>query len=410
MLRKAQLLVFFFMVFIRLINAQTLDYYLTKAIEKSPFLTELNNQKLSGQLDSLIIIAANKPQVNLSSQLMYAPVGNHYGYDEAISNGGNYASLLNMEKPLFNKKIREGQFNEIKLAGKSIEANIKITQTQLKQDVTSQYLTTYSDFVQLQFSKGIIDLLKEEQQVVKHLVDKGIYLQTDQMNLSLSITNQQVIIHEAIIHYKNDIAILNLLCGINDTSTVILGRPELTPRGSFEICNSPTMIKYKVDSLRLINAKYLIDLNYRPRISAFANAGFQSVTPENIAGNFGASLGFNLTLPVIDGHQRKIQYNKTAIEEQTLVKYKEFYTSQFWQQLNQMKQQLKLTEELILKIKLQLSEQEKLIELYKIEIEKGLVRFIDFLNIINNYNAAKVNLSLSEMDRLQIINKMNYLK
>ena len=54
--------------------------------------------------------------------------------------------------------------------------------------------------------------------------------------------------------------------------------------------------------------------------------------------------------------------------------------------------------------------QEKLIELYKIQIEKGLVRFLDYLNIVNNYAQTKNNLTTAEMSRLQIINQMNYLK
>jgi hypothetical protein len=57
-----------------------------------------------------------------------------------------------------------------------------------------------------------------------------------------------------------------------------------------------------------------------------------------------------------------------------------------------------------------LAEQEKLIALYKIEIEKGLVRFLDFLNAVNNYAQIRNSLTVSEMNRLQIINQMNYLK
>jgi hypothetical protein len=90
--------------------------------------------------------------------------------------------------------------------------------------------------------------------------------------------------------------------------------------------------------------------------------------------------------------------------------YKAFYTSQYKQQINQLTEQLKLTDELISGIRSQLSEQEKLIALYKMEIEKGLVRFLDFLNTVNNYTTTKNSLTVSEMNRLQIINQMNYLK
>ena len=410
MLRKKLLTIAIFLVSFTWVNAQSLDDYISKALEKSPLLKDLNNQLLSGTLDSLLIKATYKPQINQVSQAMYAPYSQNIGYDEAISNGGNFAAALNVAQPLFNKKIKKGQFDEISLSNQAIEVNKMITQTELKQDVTSQFLTTYADYLQIQFNQTTLALLKEEQSLLKLLVNQGIYPQTDLMNLSLSVTAQEIAIKGTFIQFKNNLALLNFICGISDTSTVKLIKPDLILRNSFDIGISPTMMKFRIDSLKNVNSKLMIDLNYRPQVNAFADAGFMSVGPENIPHNLGTSFGINFTLPVYDGQQRKIHYDKTVLAENSRTKYKEFYSVQYRQQVNQLTEQLKLTDELILRIKSQISEQEKLIELYKIEIEKGLVRFIDFLNIVNNYTATKNNLTLSEMNRLQIINKMNYLK
>ena len=410
MLRKKLLTIAIFLAASTWVNAQTLDKYISSALEKSPLLKDLNNQLLSGTLDSLLINATYKPQVNQVSQAMIAPYSQNIGYDEAISNGGNFTALLNVAQPLFNKKIKKGQFDEISLSNQTIELNKKITLTEIKQDVTSQYLTTYADFLQIQFNQTTLTLLKEEQTLLKSLVNKGIYPQTDLMNLTLSITAQEIATKGTFIQFKNNLALLNFICGISDTTTVKLVKPDLTIRNSFDIGSSPTMMKFRLDSLKNINSMLMIDLNYRPKVSAFADAGFMAVAPENIPHNFGTSFGLNFTLPVYDGQQRKIQYEKTALAENSRSKYKESYSIQYRQQINQLTEQLKLTDELISRIKIQLSEQEKLIELYKLEIEKGLVRFIDFLSIVNNYTATKNNLTLSEMNRLQIINKMNYLK
>ena len=170
------------------------------------------------------------------------------------------------------------------------------------------------------------------------------------------------------------------------------------------------MLKFKIDSLKNMNARMLIDLNYRPQLSAFADAGFMAVLPQNIPHNLGTSFGLNFSIPIYDGKQRKLQYEKTSLVENSRLDYQTFYTSQYKQQINRLNEQLKLTDELILSVRNQLTEQEKLIVLYKIEIEKGLVRFPDFLNIVNNYTQTKNSLTVSEMNRLQIINQMNYLK
>lgn len=73
--------------------AQALDIYINAALKNSPLLFENNNQQLAGRLDSLLLLATFKPQVNQISQAMYAPTGSDWGYDDAITNGGNVVPL-----------------------------------------------------------------------------------------------------------------------------------------------------------------------------------------------------------------------------------------------------------------------------------------------------------------------------
>ena len=181
-------------------------------------------------------------------------------------------------------------------------------------------------------------------------------------------------------------------------------------RNTFDINDSPAMMKFRIDSLKNINSRHLIDLNYRPKLNVVADAGFLAFSPENIPHNFGTSFGLNFALPIYDGKQRKLLHDKTLLTENSRMNYRHFYFSQYRQRLNQLTEQLKLTDDLILGIRSQLSEQEKLIAIYKVEITRGLVRFIDFLATVNNYTLTKNNLTISEMNRLQIINQMNYLK
>ena len=410
MQRKHSLTIILFLSFCSISNAQSLDFYLKKGIENSPLLKEFSNQLLSGTLDSLLAKATFKPQINQVSQAMYAPTANNFGYDEAITNGGNYTALFNLMQPLFNKRFKEGQYKEISLASQAIGLNQKITETELKQGITAQFLTAYADYYQIQFYQKIIKLLREEKEILRSLVDKGIYLQTDRMSMDLFITNQEVALKQTWIQYKNDLGLLNYICGINDDTEPLLEKPEILLQHNLDINNSPVMMKFKIDSLKNINSKLLIDLNYRPKVNAFADAGFMAVSPENIPHNFGTSFGLNFSVPVYDGKQRKILHDKTLLTENIRMDYKQFYTSQYKQRLSQLKEQLKLTDDLVIGIRNQLSEQEKLISLYKVEIEKGLVRFLDFLVTLNNYTQAKNSLTITEMSRLQIINQMNYLK
>ncbi len=389
---------------------QNLDYYLSTGIRNSPLLKDYSNRIRSAAFDSLKIIAALKPQVNAFAQALYAPASTNFGYDSAITNGGNYAALISVNQPLFRNYSRDSQFENIALQNQSLVLNTKITENDLKKSITSQYITAYADYSQVEFNRSLLQLLKNENPLLKSLVEKGIYLQIDYLNLGISIRALEIAIRQIMLQYKNDLYALNFLCGISDTSTVTLAMPELPAQTTIEISNSPLMLQFKIDSLKIVNTKNLVDLNYKPKLNAFADAGFNSINPKNIPYNFGTSVGLNFYLPLYDGKLRRNEYSKISLAEKTRSDYRDFYSSQFQLQLQQLKERLAATDELISEMTIQLNEQQKLIDLYKIEIEKGLVRFNDFITAINNYFNAKNTLKQAEINHQQIINELNYVK
>lgn len=392
-------------------QSRALDFYVSSGLNNSPLLKDYENQLQSGSIDSLIALCAFKPQVNVTSQVLYAPAGNNFGYDEAITNGGNYAATIGVRQSLFNAKIKSAQSENINLLKQTLEVNKKITQTDLKKSITLQYITAFADYSQIQFTRKTIEILNGQQKVVKQLVEAGIYQMTDLLNLSVTIKAQEITGKQVFIQYKNDIALLNLLSGIIDTTTVELTKPDLKLPALPDIQQLPVMLQSKIDSLKNSNYKILVDLNYRPKLEAFADAGFMAINPINIPQNFGTSFGLNFSIPVYDGKQRELEYKKIEINEKSRTLYRDYYSSQYWQQYRQLSEQLRLNDELINDINLQLIQQKELIDLYKtIALENSLIRITDYLAVINNYTNTQNSLTIAEMTRLQLINQLNFLK
>ena len=392
-------------------QSRTLDYYISAGLNHSPLLNDYENQLQSGSLDSLLALAAFKPQVNIASQVLYAPTANNFGYDEAITNGGNYAATIGVKQSLFNTKIKSAQSENINLLKQTLEVNRKITQTDLKRSITLQYITAYADFSQIQFIGKTIDMLNGQHKVVKQLVEAGIYQMTDLMNLSVTITAQEITVKQVFIQFKNDVALLNMLCGIIDTTKVELAKPNLFLTAHPDIQQSPIMLQSKIDSLKNSNNKSLVDLTYRPKLEAFADAGFMAIKPLNIPQNFGTSFGLNFSLPVYDGKQRQLEYKKIEINEKSRTLYRDYYSTQYWQQYQTLTEQLRLNDDLVRDINLQLVQLKELIELYKtVALENGLIRITDYLATINNYTNTQNSLTIAEMTRLQLINQLNFLK
>jgi outer membrane protein TolC len=385
-----------------------LDFYLGRALQNSPLLKDYQNQVLSGGVDSQIIRAGYQPQVTGSSVNTYAPVINGYGYDEAISNGGNFSTLVGVNKTLVGRRHLDAQFQTIRLQNEGIQNTSKISEQDLKKSVTAQYITTYGDLRQLSFNQEIYTLLQKEEVLLKDLTERNVYRQTDYLAFLVTLKQEALLLRQLEIQYRNDHGTLNYLCGIVDTTAAPLDDPDIHLQSLPDIDHSVFFRQYHLDSLKLRNSRSLIDFSYRPKASIYADGGYSSSLAYQAYKNFGVSFGITVTVPIYDGHQRKLQYSKLEISERTRRGYKDFFTSQYNQQIAQLSQQLKATEDLIGQINEQVRYSEALIDVNGKLLGTGDAKIADYILALSNYLNAKNLLTQNSITRLQIINQINY--
>jgi hypothetical protein len=89
--------------------------------------------------------------------------------------------------------------------------------------------------------------------------------------------------------------------------------------------------------LRLANNKALIDFSYKPRVGIYTDGGFNSSLTGPAYKHFGVSFGVNFVVPIYDGHQKKLLYQRLDIEQRTREKYRQFQLAQYQQQTAQLK-------------------------------------------------------------------------
>jgi len=399
-------------------QSNTLDFYVGQALHNSPLLKDYQNQLLSGELDSAIVRAGYMPQVTGTSINTYAPVINGYGYDNAISNGGNFSTLVGVNKVLIGKKHLDAQYETIRLASQGISNTAKISEQDLKKSITAQYITAYGEQQQLNFNREVSGLLHKEDSLLKDLTERNVYRQTDYLAFLVTVKQQALLMKQLEIQFQNDLNTLNYLCGIVDTSGLrsgtaagaiaILQDPGLSLESLPDPDHSSFFRQYHLDSLRLRNDRSLIDFSYRPKANIYADGGYSSTLAYQAYKNFGVSFGITVTLPIYDGHQRRMQYSKLDIAERTRTGYKDFFTSQYRQQIAQLSQQLQATEALIGQINDQVKYSEALIDVNGKLLGTGDVKVADFILALSNYLNAKNLLTQNNITRLQIINQINY--
>lgn len=387
---------------------KNLSFFINTAVNNSPQLYEYRNLILSNRIDSQLIIAGNRFQVSGNSNSYYAPVINGYGYDAAITNGQQLQALIAVTKQIYNKKNLEIQFQSLRLQRDSLNISSAITTQDIKKSVITQYITTYGDQLQLDFNDEVIGLLSNEDSILKKLTQKNVYKQADYLSFLVTLQQQMLTRNQLAVQYKNDFATLNYLTGIVDTFTMRLDEPDITVIKNLLYDSSAFLLKYKVDSLRLLNEKALIDLNYRPKVNLFADAGYESSLMLMPYKNFGTNIGINLTIPIYDGHQKQLQYTKINIEERTRQRQKEFFNNQLQQQLQQLQQQLSSLESLSEPVNNQIKYLETLINVNGKLLETGDIKITDYVLGLNNYISAKNLVVQNMIARYQIINQLNY--
>lgn len=385
-----------------------LDYFVNTAIANSPLLKDYQSRVFSFALDSQIIRAGLRPQVNGISNNMYAPVIGGWGYDKAITNGAQLLEVVSVSKSLVSNKTIASQIASLQIQSLLANNSIRISEKDLKKTVTDQYIITYGEQLQLDFNNYINDLLKREDSLLKRLTQNNVYKQTDYLTFVVILQQQLLNTSQLEIQYDFDYATLNYLAGIVDTVTVVLQDPQLNPGTFGDFTNSVFYHQFVLDSLKLVNDRALIYLNYRPKINAFADAGYNSSLAYRPYKNFGTSIGLNVTIPIYDGKQKKLQYSKIDIQEKTRLTKRDFFIQQHNQQLLQLMQQLNSTVKLIDQINKQIQYTEALITVNEKLLATGDIRLTDFILTLNNYFNAKNLVTQNYVSRLKILNQLNY--
>jgi outer membrane protein TolC len=386
----------------------TLNDYVDSALAKSPLLYDYQNQILLNTIDSLRIRAANKVQVTGSGNAMYPPTINGYGYDQAITNGGNFSALITANKSIISRRNLALQFDALRFVSDSLRINSRLTQLDISRSIAIQYITAYGTLLVLQFNEEIADLLRKEDVLLRKLTEKSVYRQTDYLTFVVTMKQQEIAVQQARSQYKTDLYTLNYLAGITDTSFHFLQEPQLNVLEKEDVRKSVFFQQYRNDSLRLANNKALIDFSYKPRVGVYTDGGFNSTLIGPAYKHFGVSFGVNLTVPIYDGHQKKLLYQRLDIEQRTREKYRQFQLAQYGQQTAQLRLQLTETDSLIRNINSQLKYSEGLVAVNRKLMQTGDARITDYVLSLNSYLSAKNQLTLNTINRMQLLNQINY--
>ena len=388
---------------------RNLKYYIEKAAVNSPLLTDYGNQVKAVTIDSLLNRATFRPQITGSLNAAYAPVIKGYGYDTAISNGQVVSALVGVNQKIYGRSRINSQAASFRLLKESLALKKKIAEKDLTKAIISQYINAWGIAQQIHFNKKNTTLLDDEDAILKKLARNSIYKQTDYLIFNITVKQQELAALQLKQQFRNELAMLNYLSGETDTTLIALQKPDISIK---LVVDSKQIFlqQFKTDSLKLVNDNKLIDANYKPSLSLLADAGYNSSFIYDAYKNFGFSVGAGLTVPIYDGRQRSLQYQKNAVALETLKVYKGNSLRQNAQQIYMLHLKLAQEDETAAALQSQLAISEALIEANRKLLLTGDAQITEYIIALGNLVNIQSGIAQNSVDRLQIINELNYWK
>jgi outer membrane protein TolC len=403
---------------------QDVSYYVAAAKKRSPLVQDNRNQSKANLLEADRLRAQYKKlQVNLTANYLFAPIINrdrntssldlnssgadqYSGYDIAASNGGQYQAMINFTQPLFSGQRAETYATQALIASEINRNNVHISEHDVEKFVGDQYILCLQDKQQLQFTDTLLNILKEQQSIQKKLSENGLGKQSDLSLLTIEVQTQLNARVTFLTTYKRDLLDLNVLCGIEDTTVVIL--PDIALQMQADTVVSRYLHKYQLDSLNLIAQQKIFENRYKPLVSAYGNGGLNAVYAPTIPNRFGISAGLSLTWTIADGHQRNINQQKTSALMQSVSVYKDYFISQNEVRKKRILNELQGLEQRAKILQDQLKEYRTLMSYYGQELMQGQLPIINYISVLKTMATQQRDYFLLQTNRQLLINMYNY--
>jgi outer membrane protein TolC len=423
--KSSTFILFYSFLSLQLAFAQQRDlqFYQSQAHASNPVLKENNNLQLFNNLQNDLSIAQfRKPQVNISADYLFAPFFNNnghaisittnpekdaYGYDVSLSNGGLYATQLNVSVPLLTGGIAKAYDQQVLSQNQLLQNNNSQLLHDLDKNISDQYIAIYQLQEQESYQQKLIEMLQDRQQIVETLVLKGLMQQSDYLLLDIDKKQRQYEAQQLRINLAAGFNQLNNFCSISDTTIYELTEPvilQTQPTAQFNY-----KLKFELDSTSIIAKQKIFNTKYKPQLSAFGNTGLNAADAGNIPHNVGLSAGLHLVISLYDGGQKNTTAQQNKILLDNLLLHQDQNSLAVENNLASLQQQITLTQQSVTLINSQLASQETLLLILKDKVVTGQISVTDYLLTLQNYAASNQNKIISQTNLWLLINQYNYI-
>ncbi len=393
----------------RLYSQNNLEGFIDSALYHNPVISENRNSILQEDIERKRFESGLKTQVDFTTDLLWDPVVKGYGFDEIITDGQVASVLVSFDKKILFKGQIEDHLRSFEIMKNQAGNGLQLAEAVVRKNVTSQYLTTWGDFLQWQYNEEILQILRDEKNLIATLTAENIFRQSDYLTFMAGVKGQELTVSNARLQYRNSLMQLRYISGLPDTSLIILETPELVSDEIPDKESSKFFMQFVLDSLSLQNRLKLIDLEYKPSLSLHADAGYLSSLVILPYKNFGAGIGLKLSVPLYDGRQKELKHSTIDLLKDNNRQQEFWFDKQYQLKIDHYRLMLSQLKLQIDEINDQMDFYHELLAAEKKLIRLGQVEISQYFMILRNYMDVRNELTTNRVKQMMLINEINFL-
>jgi len=309
----------------------TLDDCLVMARERSPQLKSVQNSLRSSVLAREEIATGALPQIKLVADPMLAPATTRFGYDPAVTDGGQISAQLSLTQSLYDAGIRGLRSDQTDLDQRRFGTEQRRVERDLTFSVKQAFFETMKAQEQAELLAQSVRRLQEYLELVMRLSAGGSATTTDVLKTRVQLTNATVALEEARDDYAVRKYALAALIGATIDTTFSL-------RGSWNLDRADSLLNAGAADTRenldltvagLTVQRGLLDVDIArrerlPVLSLTADFGYLSsgdnlrVLPPDHYRSMGFSLGLSFELPLVTWGATSLRVQQRELDVENL--------------------------------------------------------------------------------------------
>jgi len=252
------------------------------------------------------------PQLSFEGSAIYAPSSSHFGYDPAISNGGQFSGQVIARQSVYDGGIRRIKADQIGIDIDLRNREYRQAERDVRYSVKQAFIEVLQSCQEIQLEAESVAQLTEYMGRIRQLTGGGNTLYTDLLKTKVQLSNAEIALeksHESFSLAKYRLA--EVLGGTIDTAFIAvgtLGDSSITLIDSLlaAVPDSATNLDVSLAALSIQRNQLEVDLTQQelsPNVSLIGDAGLLT-SIDNLqlpyaerAGILGYSVGVLLEIP-----------------------------------------------------------------------------------------------------------------